>query len=333
MYNFPKVELHVHLDGSLNPKLAYELAIKDHLISQTLPYDEFVKDMVAPEHIDHLWEFLKCFDLPIALMQTKENIAALTLDVCQQLLHDNVCYAELRYAPGQHLQKGLTLDEVMQCVDDVVNEFNQSQDKCLVKIIHCMMIDPSLKNDDINWQVIQLTGKYLNRNVVAIDLAGPEGAVNMEYYAPFFAYAKQCNIPFTIHAGEVGAASNVRKALSFGTKRIGHGGNSVLDADVVQLVKESGALLEVCLSSNVQCKNQPSYAKHPIKQLAEQGVKCCINCDNRTLTNITLDNEYDHCINELGFSESDLIRFNLNAIDGAFIDESIKQRLRQLFVQ
>ena len=327
----PKVELHLHLDGSINPQLAYQLALKDQLIDANENYDTFVTKMVAPRNIDHLWQFLKCFDLPIAIMQSKENIQATTQDLLEQLIRDHVVYAEIRYAPGQHIASGLSLSDVMETVVNVVAEFNKIQSNCKVGIIHCLMIDSSLQNDSINWDVVNLTANYLDKGVVGIDLAGPEGAVNMEYYEPFFALANKLNIPFTIHAGEVGPASNVAIALRYGAKRIGHGGNCILDDKVVEMVKANDALLEMCLSSNVQCKNQPSYKDHPLKPLLQKGVKCCLNCDNRTLTNISLTDEYQHAMDDLDLTMHDLIQMNIYALQHAFMDNDYTKDLIKQF--
>ena len=171
--------------------------------------------------------------------------------------------------------------------------------------------------------------EYLGKGLVGIDLAGAEGLVPLENFAPFFDRARELNIPFTCHAGDSPGPETVETAVyRFGAKRIGHGHHVYFDPELVRRIAGTDILFEICPTSNIQCQTEPTYGKHPAKNMMEMGLKVSINTDNQFLAGVTLDSEYDHCINEMGFTEEDLIRMNLNAINASFCDESVKAPIR-----
>ena len=317
-YHFPKAELHLHLDGSINPKLDYTLAKQLDLIQPNEDYPSFAHRMIVPQDVRDLSAYLSCFDLPLALLQHRQAIVECTYDLIKRLNEEGIAYAEVRFAPQYHLQKGLSQQDALDAVLEGVEKAKAERLPIQIGIICCMMIDPLQNNDALNWTTLDLVHHYLDKGVVAVDLAGAEGTVAMDHYRPFFEKAKSLHIPYTIHAGEAGGADHVRKAIEMGAKRIGHGGNCIHDPSVVELVKTNDVTLEMCPTSNVHCKNQPSYSDHPLKPLYQQGVKVTVSCDNRTLSDITLMDEYDHLIDDMGLSLSDIIQMNIYAFESAF---------------
>lgn len=315
-YNFPKAELHLHLDGSINPNLAYQLATKLDLIQPDEDFQSFCKRMIVPEDVRDLAAYLSCFDLPLAVLQHKDAIVECTYDLIKRLCDEGIVYAEIRFAPQYHLQKGLSQQDALDAVLEGVAKAKDLPIK--IGIIVCMMINPVENNDALNWTTLDLAQQYLGKGVVALDLAGAEGAVAMDHYRPFFEKSAAIGLPYTIHAGEAGGANHVRQAIEMGTKRVGHGGNCIHDPKVVEMVLCNDVTLEMCPTSNVHCKNQPSYQKHPLKPLYQQGVKITVSCDNRTLSDINLLDEYDHIIDDMGLTESDIIQMNINAFQAAF---------------
>ena len=315
-YNFPKAELHLHLDGSISPTLAYDLAKPLGLIQPQEDFQSFCKRMIVPEDVRDLASYLSCFDLPLALLQHKEAIIECTYDLIKRLCDEGIVYAEIRFAPQYHLQKGLSQQDALDAVLEGVAKAKDLPIK--IGIIVCMMINPTVDNDALNWTTLDLAHHYLHKGVVALDLAGAETSVKMEHYRPFFEKAKSIGLPYTIHAGEAGGSDHVKEAIMMGTKRVGHGGNCIHDPNVVEMVLTNQVTLEMCPTSNVHCKNQPSYPQHPLKPLYEKGVLVTVSCDNRTLSDITLLDEYDHIIKDMGLSEHDLIQMNINAFNAAF---------------
>ena len=154
----PKVELHLHLDGSVRPKTAGELLNKSE--------KEIEKDMIAMAECNNLNDYLTKFEIPEMIMQTKDNLERVAKELAEDLKKENVIYAEIRFAPMKHVKKGLSGEEV---IDSVLNGLKQVDIK--TNLILCMMRGSSYKEND---EVIELAKKYLNKGVCAIDLAGAE---------------------------------------------------------------------------------------------------------------------------------------------------------------
>lgn len=325
----PKIDLHLHLDGSLDPKLAYSLAQERNLI-QDETFDEFQKRMIAPKNVNHLHEYLKCFDLPLALLQDYKSLKCCSENLVERLAKQGVEYAEIRFAPQSHTQQVLTQEDALRAVLSGMELGMRKYPEIEVNLILCMMIaSPVEKNHEANLETIQLAKKYLNNRVVAIDLAGAEGLSDMELYRPYFEHAQYLNVPFTIHAGESGPASHVALAIDFGAKRIGHGGHCLEDENVLAQVIEKNITLEMCPTSNVHCKNQPSFEEHALKTLYQKGVHTTINTDNMTLSQVTLDDEYNHVIKEMKLSMKDIFNMIEYSIDASFANKNKKKLLKE----
>ena len=119
----------------------------------------------------------------------------------------------------------------------------------------------------------------------------------------------------------------MRDAMDFGARRIGHGHHISDDPALVQRAIREGVTIEVCPTSNIQCRTQPSYALHPAKKLLDMGLAVTINTDNMTFAGVGLEDEYDHCLNEMGFTREDLIRMNMNSVRASFLPQADKEEL------
>lgn len=317
--DFPKIDLHLHLDGSLDPLLAYQLARKKGLKEGQMDFAEFKQKMIAPPHCKDLADYLACFDLPIRILQDEEALANSAYDLIGRLAQQGVEYAEIRFAPQNHTGKGMSMEDSVLAVLRGADLAMEAHPEIEVGIILCMMIlGDTSNNDKENMETVRLVKKYLGRGVVCLDLAGAEGMTPMRDYKKYFDYANELGVPFVIHAGECGPAEHVSMAMDFGAKRIGHGGHCTWDEKVLNRVIAEKIPLEMCVTSNIQCKNQPSYSAHVLKELYTKGAITTINTDNMTLSNITLQDEYDHIMKELGLSEKDIIRMNINSVQASF---------------
>lgn len=310
--NLKKIELHLHLDGSVDINTASRLL--------GLSINKIKKNMIAGEKCLNLTEYLKKFDLPDSIMQTKDNLIQVSKDLVNYLENENVIYAEVRFAPMFHTKEGLSYEDVV----DAVLEGFRSNDKVKTNLILCMM--RGMDKED-NMKTIEIAHKYLGRGVCAIDLAGDECNYPIDKYLNLFDVAKEYGIPFTIHAGESGSAMEVRKAIMIGAKRIGHGIHAVDDPSVIELIKKRNVLLEVCPTSNVQTNVVREYKEHPICDLIKNGVNVCINTDNKTVSNISISDEYRKLIDNFNFDYSIFKKMNTNAVKGSFLSEEEKLKL------
>jgi adenosine deaminase len=307
-----KIELHVHLDGSVRPSTVSEIL--------NLDLDYVKKNMVVESNNEDLSCYLTKFDLPVRAMQTKDNLKRIAKELAIDLKNDDVIYAETRFAPQKHTLNGLSLNDVVLSVLEGLKSVNGIK----INLILCMMRGDSF---DKNKEVIDVCEKYLGNGVVALDLAGDEKHFKTKDYKALFDIAKEKKVPFTIHAGEADNYRSVKDAISFGAKRIGHGINIIENDDVIKDVIKNKITLEICPTSNLQTKAVKSYEDHPIKKLYEKGVLITINTDNNTVSNTTLSKEYELLKKYFDFGKKEFYEFNKNAIYASFMTDKEKEEL------
>ena len=327
-YPFPKAELHLHLDGSIPPETMWELAKKEHAELPTATLEEFRTWLKVTSDCSSVNEYLERFELPLQLLQKKENLSLVTESLIDVLARQGYGLAEIRFAPQLHLRSGLTQRDAVEAVLAGQEAGLKKHPSLKTGILLCAMsIGQETLNMAENLETVRLTKEFLGKGVVGCDLAGAEGIVPLRSFHPVFDLARELNVPFTCHAGDSQGPDTIKDALDFGTKRIGHG-HHLYDAPALwQRVRDSGVTLEICPTSNIQCKTQPSYALHPAKKLFDAGIRVTISTDNMVLAAVTLEDEYDHCVREMGFSRADLIRMNLYAAEASFLPEAEKARL------
>ncbi len=316
MKNLKKIELHVHLDGSMSLELASKLA--------NLPISVLKEKMLAPSKSLNLKDYLTKFTFPLSLMQTRENLELVARDLVKQLENDHVIYAEIRFAPFFHTKEGLSLEEVIESVlKGLKNE------KVKTNLILCLM--RGLEKEK-NLQVIEVAKKYLKKGVVALDLAGDEKQYPLKNYLNLLKIVQKENIPLTVHAGETGL-SDLKDILKLDVKRIGHGVFSIYDENILKEIKNKNILLEICPTSNIQTNAFKIYQDHPILKLYQKNIDIAINTDNRTVSNITLNQEYQKLNKYFSFQKADFDRINRNAINYTFLSSKEKIDLLEEFLK
>lgn len=303
-----KIELHVHLDGSVRIETVAEI--------KGISIEEARKNMVA-KNSNSLNDYLTKFDYPLDCMQDIDNIKRISFELTQDLINDGVVYAEVRFAPILHQKNDLKLEEVI----DAVLEGTKS-DKIIINIILCMMRGFSF---DDNKKIIDLFN--YNKRIVGLDLAGAEAIYPNELYKDLFEIINQRKIPFTIHSGEALGYESVDSAIKLNAKRIGHGIRSVENEETIDLLIKNNVMLEVCPTSNVDTFSVDKYENHPIYELYKRGVKISINTDDRTVSNITLEKEYEKLKEYFKFTDEDFKKINIDSLNSSFIDEKDKNKI------
>lgn len=311
LIKLPKVELHLHLDGSVRISTVCELLNITNLEAQN--------KMIVDNNVKSLTDYLSKFDLPLKVLQTKDNIKRVVKELLEDLKKENVIYAEIRFAPMLHVNLGLTYEEIVESVVEAKNEVNDI--KC--NFILCCMRYDILNNNINNLKTIEVAEKYYKKGVVALDLAGDEKKFPTKDFKELF---KNTNIPLTIHAGEADSYKSIEDALLIGASRIGHGIEIINNKDLMEEVNKNKIALEICPQSNIDTCAISDKKNHPITKLINK-VLVTINTDNRTVSNITLTKEYEDLINLCNFSIEDIKKCNINAIKSAFISDKEKQEL------
>lgn len=327
-YPFPKIDLHLHLDGSMLPETAWELAHERGIPMPAGTLEEFRTFLVVTADCRSVNEYLKRFEMPLSILQDKASLTRVTRELIELLAAQGLAYAEIRFAPQLHTREGLAQRDAVEAVLEGMRAGLANCPSIGIGILLCAMcVGTAEANAAENLLTIELAREFLGQGVVGADLAGAEGIVPLGDFAPIFAQARELGVPFTCHAGDSQGPDTVKAALDFGAKRVGHGHHIALDRSLCARAIRDGVTLEICPTSNIQCETQPSYEAHPLKRLIDMGVPCTINTDNMILSGIDLDKEYDHCINEMGLSYEDLIRCNINSARAAFLDGARKAAL------
>jgi len=323
----PKIELHCHIDGSIRPSTILDIATRENMDIPTTDLNEFLNYVRAPKECNSLNEYLQRFGYPNMVMQSKENIERITYEVMTDAHNDNIKYIELRFAPLLHMNKGLTVGEIIESA--IIGMSKASKEFGIIgNLILCCMRH---ENPSRSILLVESSRKYLKQGVVAIDLAGNEHDFAPELHSEAFDLAKEYGFNITIHAGETGRSENIIKSINLlHASRIGHGVNCMDNVDALNLVKEKNITLEMCPTSNIQTKAVTSYENHPIAKFHKDGVNVNISTDNRTVSNITLNDEYKILGDIDFFNLEDYKTIYLNSVNASFADAKTKETLRSL---
>lgn len=317
--NFPKIELHLHLDCSLSYKVVQQL-------KPSVTEEEFKRDYIAPAKCNDLADYITRAIKGVELMQTAEQLWAVTIDLFEQLKADHVIYAEIRFAPLLHIEQGLSPHEVVQIVNAATIE---GVEKTGIK---AGLILATLRhyNEAQSMETVKLVEAFKGTNVVGFDIAADEAGFPIDAHVKAFKYAKKHGISCTAHAGEACGADSVWETLRhFHPKRIGHGVRSIEDPELMTFLKSEGIHLEVCPTSNVQTAIYETIEDHRVNEIYQTGVSMSINTDARTISNVSLADEYGTLERVFGWEKAHFLQCNLEAIQHAFTDKSTKDAIRQ----
>lgn len=319
LHSLGKVELHCHLDGSLSLEMIRKLAA---LIDQPLPAtDAELRQLVTvPADSQSLMDYLKTFDFIRPLLQTKQALEMAAYDVVAQAAAENVRYIEVRFAPDQSTDQGLTVAEATTAVIAGLHRA-MSQFDIIARALVCGMCQLPLGTTE---RMFEQTAPLLTHGLVGGDFAGNEEGFPPAAIAPAIRRAEQLGVPLTLHAGECHEPANIAKALQLGIRRIGHATAIYDQPALIHQFVNAGATAELCLTSNLQTKAARSLKEFPYRALHDAGAKITINTDNRTVSNTTLTREYWLFAQNFGVTIADLLAFNHTAVDASFCTEAQK---------
>jgi len=320
MERLPKVELHLHLDCSLSYAAVSRLA-------PHIPREEYDEEFIAPPQCASLADFLTRAPRGFQLMQTEDALRIVAEDVFEQLRADKVIYAELRFAPLLHTYQGLTAEAVVAAVDRATEECIRATG-IEAGLILCTLRHFSAEQ---SMETARLVKQFAGSRVAALDIAGDEAGFPIDPHIPAYRFAIENGLHRTAHAGEARGADSVWETLkAFQPTRIGHGVRSAEDPALVEHLRQKRIHLEVCPSSNVQTRAFPSYAEHCADELFRAGISMGINTDARTITNVTLEQEYARLREAFRWDDEEFVACNREALRAAFVDEATRARLLHL---
>ncbi|MCD2464841.1 adenosine deaminase [Streptomyces sp. NPDC090301] len=327
----PKVLLHDHLDGGLRPGTIIELAREQGY--QQLPETEPDKlGIWFREAADSgsLERYLETFAHTCAVMQTRDALFRVAAECAVDLAEDGVVYAEVRYAPEQHLEAGLTLEEVVEAVNEGFRE-GERQARANGHRIRVGALLTAMRHAARALEIAELANRYRDTGVVGFDIAGAEAGYPPTRHLDAFEYLKRENNHFTIHAGEAFGLPSIWQALQWcGADRLGHGVRIIDDIEVADdgsvtlgrlaaYVRDKRIPLEMCPSSNLQTGAAASFAEHPIGLLRTLHFRATVNTDNRLMSGTSMSREFELLTEAFDYTLDDMQWFTVNAMKSAFI--------------
>ncbi|MFC8494865.1 adenosine deaminase [Streptomyces sp. NPDC057235] len=327
----PKVLLHDHLDGGLRPGTIIELAREQGY--ENLPETEPDKLGVwFREAADSgsLERYLETFAHTCAVMQTREALFRVAAECAVDLAEDGVVYAEVRYAPEQHLEGGLTLEEVVEAVNAGFRE-GERLARANGHRIRVGALLTAMRHAARSLEIAELANAYRDSGVVGFDIAGAEAGYPPTRHLDAFEYLKRENNHFTIHAGEAFGLPSIWQALQWcGADRLGHGVRIIDDIEVADdgsvklgrlaaYVRDKRVPLEMCPSSNLQTGAAASIGEHPIGLLRTLHFRATVNTDNRLMSGTSMSREFELLTEAFDYTLDDMQWFTVNAMKSAFI--------------
>src|ERR1700685_1826279 len=304
----PKVLLHDHLDGGLRPQTVLELA---HEIGYRGPPGDHVEELTRPlteeAHRGHLEIYLDAFRHTVAVMQTPDALRRVAAECAADLAADGVVYAEVRFAPELHTERGLSLDEVVEAVLDGFRQGSANRGITVYALLTAM------RTAARSLEIAELAVRHRDQGVVGFDIAGAGAGCPRSRHLDAFQYLKRENFHITIHAGEAFGLPSIWEAVQWcGTERLGHGVRIVDDIEVsdsgtgrlgrlAAYIRDRRIPLEMCPTSNVQTGAAPSIALHPIRLLRQLSFRVTVNTDNRLMSQVTLSSEFHRLVEEFGY--------------------------------
>lgn len=316
------VDLHLHLDGSISVKSARDLSeIEGILLPES---DEELENILSVgDDCRDLNEYLEKLALPVSLLQSEKSLEKCAYNICRELLEEGFIYAEIRFAPQLHLQKGLTQKQV---VEAVLRGVKNSGFKA--NVILCAMRSGD-DNSSENLETAALVKEFLNKGVCALDLAGAEGLFPNEKYSYLFKKAKEDGVQFTIHSGEASGAESVENAVGFGARRIGHGVRSVESEKTLKFLRDKQIPIEVCPTSNLNTNIFEDYSDIPLKKFIDYGIIVTVNSDNMTVSKTNARKEMQHLIESHNLSKEQVKKLLLNSVNASFLSKEEKEELKK----
>ncbi len=327
---FPKVDLHRHLEGSLRIETLLELA-ESHGIKTSSKTDFY--SLVQVQENDPLTfsNFLSKFQPLRLFYRSPEVISRIAYEAIEDAAKDNVRYMELRFTPvALGRVEGFPLDEVMDWVAESTRRASKDFN-IQTRLIASVNRHESPKLAE---QVAQLTADRISKGFVGLDLAGNEAEFSAQPFAPIFKEAKENGLAITIHAGEWGGAENVREAIEeLNADRIGHGVRVLENADVMALAQERRTPFEVCITSNYQTGAVSALLSHPLTRMMMADLIVTINTDDPSISKINLSNEYMIACDDLSLPHETLMETILTAANAAFLPPVERQNIIHLLRQ
>lgn len=313
----PKVELHVHLEGTIRAATAVELAERHGVDPRSLP----LVDGRYPDPFDDFWHFVRVYLAVSALVQDPEDLRTIAADFARAQVEQNALYTEVTFTALTHVRNGMDPDAMW---DAVMGGLGQVPDGYEINLIVDSVRDRGPQHALDSIALVEAT----EAPIVGLGLTGVENSVHEREFTMLRDAADRLGLGFAVHAGETGTPGNVLAALDdLGAQRIGHGVASVRDRALMERLAEEQTMVEVCPSSNVALGIFPNLQQHPFPQMYEAGLNVTVNSDDPPFFSTTLTEEIEHATRSAGLGDEAVAELQRRAARAAFAPRSTRDRL------
>ncbi len=321
----PKVELHLHLEGTLSPNLILNLADRNRL---RLPFQD-VDGFEKLYRYNSFKDFSNALLLGVSCLRKPEDFSDAVKNLGEALIKENVRYAEVTWTPQFYLNRGFPLHILLEAMNTARKELEQRNGLQLRWIPDIVRSRPQHATEIANWASSQASR---DAGIVALGLGGPEKGNPAAQFMKPFARARNAGLPANPHAGEGAGAESVWDTInSLKPLRLGHGVRSLEDSQLVNYLIQHKIPLEVCITSNIRLGIFSNYETHPVNDLIRAGCSVILNTDDPVLFNTSLSQEYILGITRCGLSINDIEKSILTGIKSSYLDENNKSQLTKEF--
>jgi aminodeoxyfutalosine deaminase len=315
---FPKIELHVHLEGTVRPATLLEIARRN---DYALPADT-VEELTALYEFRDFEHFIEVWVLTTNALRTRDDFRQVVVDYAAEAAAHGAVYVEGIFSPAERVRRGVAWDDIFAGYCDGAEEAREQHGvevRLTPDIVRGFPLDEAEP-------VVRYSAAYAERGVVGVGLGGLEAQYPPEPYAPVFELAKAEGLGSVPHAGEVAGPPSIRGALdALHADRIRHGFRAVEDEELVAELAERRIVLDVSPVSNVRTGAVASLAEHPLPRLVESGVLCSISTDDPAMFGTDLEQDYEAAA-KLGVTPQSAYEAG---VEGALCDDATRQRLRE----
>lgn len=318
----PKVELHIHLEGTAVPQTLLDLAQQNHVEISA----KTVADVEKLFRYHSFKDFLNVFMNLARAFKRGEDFERLAYEMALRSAAQNVVYSEVMISPMQHVPRQVNL---LEAVQGMAAGFSRAHQETGILATSCLDYGRQYGVEQA-WNVLELAKPAMKYGLVGWSIGGYEPDFPPEPYAEVFAAARAMGLRLMAHAGEVVGPASIWGAVdALKCERIGHGIQSISDPELLVHLRNKGVTLDVCPSSNVRTGAVASLEEHPLRSLFEAGVSLTINSDDPTFFHTTITDEYRLAVDQFGFSVDDLCQTVLTAVRASFLPQEQQDELYQ----
>lgn len=319
----PKVELHVHLEGSIQPETLLRLADR-HAVALPAKTVKEMRDLYTYTTFLH---FLEIYQMCTHVLLTADDFAEITYEFLQQQAVQNVRYSEVMVSLSDHLIRGVAAETVLEGVFEGQRRGERDFDTHM-----SVVLDPGRQWPEYVKKVSEIAVRHAGNGVIGFGIGGDEANFPPDLFVDDFARVAAAGLRRTAHAGEAAGAESMWGAVRLlGAERLGHGVHAHDDPALFDYLREHRIAIDMCPVSNVKTGAVPDLTEHPIRRYMDGGLLVTVNSDDPPMFGTSITNEYRVLHEQLGFDEASLRQLSLNAVEASFLPDAEKARLRREF--